>query len=72
MVNNNDEDYKQYYIETAAGQKASNQMTVEENNWLASVEVDEEKDMIGDTWSNLDISKVAAVMDKEGISKSGK
>lgn len=72
MVNNNDEDYKQYYIETAAGQKASNQMTVEENNWLASVEVDEEKDMIGDTWSNLDISKVAAAMDKEGISKSGK
>ncbi len=72
MVNNNDEDYKQYYIETAAGQKASSQMTVEENNWLASVEVDEEKDMIGDTWSNLDISKVAAVMDKEGISKSGK
>lgn len=72
MVNNNDEDYKQYYIETAAGQKASNQMTVEENNWLASVEVDEEKDMIGDTWSNLDISKVAAAMDKEGISKSSK
>ncbi|MBO5468762.1 MAG: peptidyl-prolyl cis-trans isomerase [Lachnospiraceae bacterium] len=72
MVNNNDEDYKQYYIETAAGQKASNQMTVEENNWLASVEVDEEKDMIGDTWNNLDISKIAAAMDKEGIAKSSK
>ena len=70
MLNTNDEDYKKYYIETAGGQKASAQMTVEENKWLASVEVDEEKDMIGDVWANLDISKIAAAMEKEGIAKS--
>ncbi len=71
MINNNDEDYKKYYIETAATQKASSQMTVEENKWLASVEVDEEKDMIGDTWKNVDISKVAAAMEEAGITKTG-
>lgn len=72
MMNSNDEDYKQYYIETAAAQKASSQMTVEENTWLASVEVDEENDMIGNVWSDLDISKIAAKMSKAGITKSSK
>lgn len=67
MINSNDEEYKEYYIETAATEKASEQLSTEKASWLKFVEVDEENDMIGDTWKNLDVSKIAKAMEKEGI-----
>lgn len=67
MITANDEEYKQYYIETSVSQKVQNQLQEEKNTWLQTVEVDTENDMVGDIWDNLDISKISSRMEKEGL-----
>ncbi|MCI8506988.1 MAG: hypothetical protein HFJ06_00280 [Lachnospiraceae bacterium] len=67
MIKTNDEEYKQYYIEASVSQKVQQQLSEKKNEWLQTVEVDMENDMVGAIWKNLDISKIAKKMEKENL-----
>ena len=66
-IKTNDEEYKQYYIEASVSQKVQQQLSEKKNEWLQTVEVDMENDMVGAIWKNLDISKIAKKMEKENL-----
>lgn len=66
MINSKDEDYKQYYIETYAVQKASEELENAKATWLNEAGLRNE-DIIGDVWSGVDISVVAKKMKELGV-----
>ncbi|MCM1158362.1 MAG: peptidyl-prolyl cis-trans isomerase [Bacteroidales bacterium] len=67
MINAKDEDYKQYYLDSYASQRASEELENKKTEWQNAVELDSKKDFIGDTWDNLDLSEIAKQMEKQGI-----
>lgn len=67
MINAKDDEYKSYYIDASASQQAKERLETEKNGWLSSVEIDEENDMLGDIWKNLDITKISSDMIDEKI-----
>lgn len=72
MIQTKDDEYKEYYAETYAAQKASEEIEQEKAEWLNSIQVDIEKDLDAEVWDSLDISTVAEKMMKLGIVSKAK
>lgn len=66
MMNTNDTEYRDYYIESICTNRASTGLQQKQQEWLTTVEVNTEKDMIGTVWEYLDITKIYDDMDDRG------
>ena len=66
MLNTNDTEYRDYYIETISSNRASTGLQQKQQEWLTTVEVDTANDMIGMVWEYLDITKIYDDMDDRG------
>lgn len=58
MVNSNDTEYRDYFVESYASQKAEETYTSMEQVWLAAMNISDD-DIIGDTWEKLSIVDIA-------------
>lgn len=54
MVNDNDEDLKSNFISYSAQSTESDQFKTLQNQWLATIPVDEENDLQGTVWADFD------------------
>ena len=66
MVNNNDTEYRNYFLESYASQKTDERYEVMQNAWLSAMNISDD-DIIGDTWEKISIVEVAEYMEKNKI-----
>ncbi len=66
MNNNNDTDYRDFFIETYASQMAENAYSTMEQTWLQAMNVSDD-DFIGDTWDKMDFAGLVKYMDEHNI-----
>lgn len=66
MANDNDTEYRDYFLQSYAAQKTEDRYDVMQEAWLSAMNISED-DIIGDTWENISIVEVADYMDKNKI-----
>ena len=66
MNNNNDTDYRDFFIETYASQMAENAYSTMEQTWLKAMNPSDD-DFIGDTWNKMDFTGLVKYMDAHDI-----
>lgn len=67
MLKENDEELKANYTYSIASDILENQFESLKKSWLASIEVDPEKDMVGDVWEKYSIQDMVDDMTALGI-----
>ncbi len=67
MLTADDESMRDSYIQTLVSENLSTQYDEEKNMWLASIPVDEEKDMEGTVWADFDMASLVADMETVGV-----
>lgn len=66
MKNNNDTDYRDYFIQAYAQQKAQEAYSSMESVWVKAMNVSDD-DIIGDTWEQLSIVEIVDYIHKNGL-----
>ncbi len=66
MRNNNDTDYRDYFIQSYAQQKAQEAYSSMESVWVKAMNVSDD-DIIGDTWEQLSIVDIVDYIHKNGL-----
>ena len=64
MINDNDNEYKNYFMEAYAQTKANDEAVNLEQFWLSQIEIDERGDMIGDVWEKFNIEPIAKYLEE--------
>lgn len=70
MLNNNDTEYRDYFLNTYAQQKAEEAYVAMEKVWVAAMNISDD-DIIGDTWEKLTIVDIADYINKKGLKLDG-
>lgn len=70
MVNNNDTEYRDYFLMSYAQQKAEEAYTAMEKLWVSTMNISDD-DIIGDTWEKLTIVDIADYMNKKDLKLNG-
>lgn len=66
MKDNNDTLSKKFYIDYKTSDDVEAAFSDLETSWLTSVEISDEKDLIGTVWKDIDASQLALNMEKAG------
>lgn len=66
MVNDNDTEYRDYFLDSYASQKTDERYDIMQRAWLSAMNITDD-DFIGDTWDNISIIEVADYMEKNKI-----
>ncbi len=66
MINNNDTDYREYFLESYAQEQAEQAYSSMEDVWVSAMDISDD-DIIGDTWENLSIVGIAKYMDEHNL-----
>lgn len=62
-----DQDIMDSYVYGLVSDSVQDQMEVLEQKWLSTIEVDEEKDIVGDDWAEFDILDMSLTLEDAGV-----
>ena len=67
MMNENDTDTRDYYIQYLASNDVDAQYEEMEAKWKNTIQIDEKGDMIGTAWDDIDMNKFGKAMIGLGV-----
>lgn len=67
MISADDESLKQSYISNFVNENVTKEFDTLQQAWLATIAVDEQKDLVGTSWKDFDYKQVVKDMEKLGI-----
>ena len=67
VKNAHDDEMRDAYIYSLVSESVEDQMEALQKKWLATIEVDEEKDVVGTAWADFDIVELALTLEDAGV-----